>query len=438
MRALVGWLIFAAVVGLPAAYLYTREPVIDVTAMLLTRGHIEQTIAAFSSGMVEAKQTSLVAPKTIGKVVAIHVREGDRVNEGDVLIELDSEQPRYQVAQAEAHMRQAEIGVTALKQQYENDRGRIVTLKRARDIAEREFNRDKTLYEGSDVGSESMVNLSEINFNQIEDSYIALNNLIKLYPLRIQEAETSATAVAVMLEQSRTLVDWTKVRAPFAGLVSDVYVEIGESVGSGLGGDMPIGLSGAASPGTGGGLSGGLSGGMGMPMTSGLAVARLVDDSDLYVKAPFDEAVFGRVTAGQKVRVSFDAYPDEEFPGHVDFVAATVSRNVDFSRTFLVHVLIEEGKERLIPGMSADVVIVADEKEDVLWVPTEALIREEEGYVVEDGRAVRRKVEIGIGNWQAREVLSGLRQGEQLITSVGLRELRDGVKVNVVDALEGR
>ncbi len=433
MRTLIGWLIFAAVVGIPAAYLYTREPVINVTAMHLTRGHIEQTIAAFSSGMVEAKQTSMVAPETIGAVVAIHVREGDRVSQGDVLIELASIQQRYQVAQVEAHLRQAEIGVAVLKQQYENDRARITTLKRARDIAEREFNRDKTLYEGSDVGSESMVNLSEINFNQIEDSYIALNNLIKLYPLRIEEAETSAAAVMVMLEQARTLLDWTKVRAPFAGLVSDIYVEIGESVGSAFGGDMPGGLSGSAGRGM-----GGMSGGMGMPMTSGLSVARLVDDSDLYVKAPFDEAVFGKVKAGQKVRVSFDAYPDEEFPGHVDFVASTVSRNVDFSRTFLVHVLIEEGKERLIPGMSADVVIVADEKEDVLWVPTEALIREEEGYVIEDGRAVRRKVEIGIGNWRAREVLSGVRQGEQLITSVGLRDLRDGVKVNVVDVLEGR
>ena len=138
----------------------------------------------------------------------------------------------------------------------------------------------------------------------------------------------------------------------------------------------------------------------------------------------------------QKVRVTVDAYRDEEFPGRISFIAPIVTRNIDRSRTFDVEILIEGGKEKLVPGMSADVIVITDEKKDVLLVPSEALIREEEGYVIKNGYAVRRKVTVGIGNWLQREVLNGLEEGDQLITSISLKKLKDGIKVNVVEALE--
>ncbi len=432
------WLLLAALVGAPAAYLYTREPSIDVTVMTLRRGRVEQTIAAFSAGSVEPKRSSMVSAETIGKVTAIPVQKGDRVKAGDVLVELENGQQTLQARQAEAQMHQLELAVRLLDQQRKNDEARVLTLKRTRDLAAYEFSKDKTLYEDTDVGSESMVNLSELNFNQMDDAYVAVNNLVNLYPLRIEEAGVAVTAGNVMLDLARLSLDWTKVRAPFAGLVADIYVEIGESVGGGLGGGLAGGaVSGkAVGPGLGGAMPSMTA--PGMSMGSAMAVVHLVDDSDLYVKAPFDEAVFGQLKMGQKVRVSIDAYRNEDFPGRVSAIAATVSRNVDLSRTFEVEVLIESGKEKLIPGMSADVIVVAEEKEDVLLVPTEALVREEEGYVIENGRAVRRRVEVGIGNWQQREVLGGLREGDMLVTSVGLRELRDGVKVNIVESLEAR
>ncbi len=439
IRRLLGWLLFAVLIGAPTAYWYTREPEIEVTAIILKRGRIEQTIAAFASGTVEPKQSSTVAPETIGKVTAVRVKEGDRVNQGDVLIELDCRQQAFQVTQAETRIRQTETALELLKKQHKNDSSRIPTLKRARDLAEQEFQKDKNLYEREDVGSESMVNLSEVNFNQVHDTYKALNDLVQLYPLRIQEAETGLEAIAIMRDQAEISLDWTKIRAPFAGLVADVYVDVGESVGGGLGGAMSGGTLGAGlGAGAGMGGMGTVAGGgaSGMPMASPLAVALIVDDSDLYVKAPFDEATFGQIESGQKAKITVDAYRDKEFPGRVASVSSTVSRNLDLSRTFEVDILIEEGKEKLIPGMSADVTIVADEKEDVLYVPTEALIREEEGYVIINGRAERRKVKIGIGNWLEREVLEGLREGEELITSVGLKELRPGIKVRVVEALK--
>ena len=438
-----GWSIFLALVGVPAAYFYLQEPIINVTAITLKRGHVEETVAAISAGTVEPKQSSMVSAETIGKVVAVPVKEGTRVKKGDVLVELDSIQQGYQVEQAQVRLEQTEVALKLLKQQYGNDLERIKTLKRTRDIAASEFDRDKLLYEQKDVGSQSMVNLSEVQFNQMDDSYIALNNLLGLYPLRIEEAETGLRIIEIMKKQAATALDWTQVLAPFDGIVAKIYMEVGESVGSGLGGDMGGGSAlgmGAGLAGAGGmGAMGGMGGAMGaMSMPSPMAVAHIVDDSDIYVKAPFDEANFGRVKLGDKVRVSVDAYRDEEFPGEVSYIAPIVSKNVDLSRTFEVEILIEQGKEKLIAGMSADVIVIAEKKEDVLLVPSEALIREEDGYVIKEGRAEKRMVTVGIGNWLEREVLDGLQEGETLITSITLKELRDGCKVNVVGSLEAQ
>jgi HlyD family secretion protein len=190
------------------------------------------------------------------------------------------------------------------------------------------------------------------------------------------------------------------VRAPFDGVVAKVNVEVGEAVA------------------------------MGMPLL------KLVEDSDFFVKAPFDEANASQIRIGQVARVNVDAYRGTDFPGEVTFISPTVALNPDLSRTLDIDVRIAEGKDKFVAGMSADVVIIVQQKEGVLFVPSEALVREETAYVIENGRAVRRAVDVGIGNTYTREVLGGLEEGEMLITSVTEKGLRDGVRVRVVDSLD--
>ena len=167
-----------------------------------------------------------------------------------------------------------------------------------------------------------------------------------------------------------------------------------------------------------------------------MALAQIVDDTDFYVKAPFDEANVGQVRVGLKARINLDAYRGVDFPGRVEFISPTVTRNLDLSRTLDLDVKIEEGKDKFVAGMSADVIIIVNEKDDVLFVPGEALIREEEAFVIENDRVVKRIVKVGIGNWQRKEVLDGVKEGETLVTSVGIKGLKNGVKVRVVDSLD--
>ena len=113
-----------------------------------------------------------------------------------------------------------------------------------------------------------------------------------------------------------------------------------------------------------------------------------------------------------------------------------VSTNPDLSRTLNVRIKVGEETEKFLAGMSADVVLVVAEKEDVVYAPTESLIRQEYAYVIERGRAVRRDIKTGIGNWNTMEILEGLKEGDQLVTSISLADLADGVRVRVVDSLE--
>jgi hypothetical protein len=119
------------------------------------------------------------------------------------------------------------------------------------------------------------------------------------------------------------------------------------------------------------------------------------------------------------------------------YISPIVSLNPDLSRTLLVKIRVVEEQGKFVPGMSADVIIVSDEKDNVLFARSESIIRGEFGYVVENGRAVRRRITTGVGNWSTREVLDGLKEGDQLITSVSLKDLAEGVRVAVVDEPEG-
>jgi HlyD family secretion protein len=429
----------------PVVYYFMREPEIAVTATAIARGHVEQTVTAMSSGTVKPKLDSMIAGGTMGTVVAIPVKEGDRVKQGDPLVELDHAELDAQVALAEANLR---VGQSRLEQAkiaaaiYEEIAQTRVSQAQAQfELARLDFDRIKTLSDKKAVSQSDFdkVTLALRVAQENEAAAKASQEENRVRKEEIRSAEAAIEQLEAAATVARSMRDKAYVRAPFDGVVAKVFVHLGEVVGAGLGGGLTGGgLSGGggASTGIGVGASASASSGSGLSMASSMALVQLVQDVDLYVKAPFDEANADQVRAGQKARINLDAFRGVDFPARVDFISPTVTRNVDMTRTLDVDVRIEEGKEKFLVGMSADVIIVADEKDDVLRIPSEALIREEEAYVIESGHAVRRKVKIGIGNWQSKEVLDGLREGEMLITSVSLKELKPGVKVRVVDSLE--
>jgi HlyD family secretion protein len=400
------WLVVLAAVAVPVTYYLFREPEFAVTAFTVHQGPVESTVAAISSGTVMPARKSMVAAGMLGTIAALHVKEGDRVEADALLVELAHTDLDAQVALAEANLK---VGESRLEQVR-------IGAKIARDVAatrlsqaaaqfdqtQADYNRIKTLSDQKAVSASDLEKVA-LAVRVAREAKAAAEAGVQEDQVRqeeIRSAEAALEQLRAAIQAASALRDKAFVRAPFAGVVAKKVLDVGEAVA------------------------------MGMPLL------QLVNDEGCYIEAPFDEANAAQVALGQKVRIEVDAYPEVEFSGEVTEIAPVVSFNQDLSRTLNVKVQVAENKEKLLPGMSADVTIIAEKKPEALFVPTESLIRDQFAYLVQGGRAVRRDVQTGIGNWETREILEGLAEGDVIVTSVSIKGLENGSRVRVVDELD--
>jgi HlyD family secretion protein len=218
----------------------------------------------------------------------------------------------------------------------------------------------------------------------------------------VASAEANLVQLKAALDVAASAVEETRIRAPFAGLVAEVHAELGDT----------------ASP--------------------AAPLLELVDDSSLRVEASIDEADAGKLTLGQAVRVVTDAFPGEPFEGKLVYISPLVLRDLRQNRQLNVEVELDAAAARLKVGMSADLEIVVERHEDVLFVHTSAVMRLADShrvYAVRGGRARLVTFVAGVGNWERTEVMSGLQEGERVVLNLEQPGLADGVRVRLAGAL---
>lgn len=404
MRWLLLILVLAGVAG-AGYYFYTQEKPLQVTAAPVETGHVEETVAAIASGTVMPGQRAMLAIGAIGTIAEIHVEDGDEVTAGQVLVELEHDDLDAQVALAHANLKagaprvqQTRIAATMAEDVTSTQ------LRQARaqlDAARAEYNRVAPLAAREAI-SKSDFEKAALALRVAEEAVAAAQAAQGETGVRAQDI-ASAEAIIEQLEAAVAAAEAMRekafLKAPFDGVVARVMLEKGEAV------------------------------------TMGMPVLSLVSVKDSYIEAPFDEANAGELRVDMPVRIELDAYPDEAFEGRISFISPVIQPNADLARTLNVKVEILGGHSKFLPGMSADVTAVAENRENAIRVPSESLVRDEFAYVIENNRARRRDVKLGIGNWEYQEVLSGLKPGELLVTSVGVQGLADGVLVEVVEEL---
>jgi HlyD family secretion protein len=154
--------------------------------------------------------------------------------------------------------------------------------------------------------------------------------------------------------------------------------------------------------------------------------------------APIDEVDVARVRVGQPAYVTIEAFPGRKIPGRVKRIAPFVVDLEKQARTVDVEVELAnpEDAKSLLVGYSADVEIILDVRDDVVRVPTQALLEGNRVLVYDskDGRLVERQLQTGVSNWAFTEIASGLQPGEQVVLSVE----REGVAAGVHAIPESR
>ena len=207
--------------------------------------------------------------------------------------------------------------------------------------------------------------------------------------------------IVALIDRDEPALGFTKaeVKSPIKGTVIRYYVDIGDSV-------IP------QEP---------------MPQEPVVNIAYM-DKVKIVVNV--GEKDITKLRKGEKVRVSVDAYPEENFLGRVVKVAPAVDLR---SRKLKVELEIENKDHRLKPGMFADVEIIYNEHSNVLVVPRISVL-EKEGrtilFTVEDDRAKLREVKTGISDEEKIEIVEGLSEGESVVIE-GNYGLIDGAKVEV-------
>jgi len=213
---------------------------------------------------------------------------------------------------------------------------------------------------------------------------------------KVREEGTSVQKGETLVLLDRDEVGLTFERAPvestLTGMVGRVYVDIGTNV------------------------------------TSSVPIALVADMSRVRIEVGIPEKYLPNISMGQPAEIAVDAYPDKGFAGQVSKIAPVVD---PATRTALVEVTVENPDNELKPGMFARVRMVAAESRDAAAIPQEAVIgREPEQYafIIENNKAVLRKISLGLSEGALVEVTDGIRAGEKVVI-MGQQRLSDGTTV---------
>lgn len=369
-RLLLIALVLTAVIG--AGWWFSRPRPIAVATAAVERGTVESTLANTRAGEIEACQRTRLATIVGGRIDYLGVREGDRVQPGQVLMrlwhgDLDARLAVNRAQLATARQRVGEACVLA-------------------DNAEREAARQAQLR------SRGFVSASAEELARSE----ARARRAACATARADIDTAQAQLDAATVERQRLVLV-----APFAGTVAKITGELGE-------------YSTPSPP--------------GVPTPPAID---LIDDSCLYVTVPMDEIDAPKIQPGLPVRITIEAIPGRAFEGRVKRIAPYITAVEKQARTVEVEVdfLHPDEARGLLVGYSADVEVVLATRADTLRIPSAAVHAGGTVLLVRDGVLEARQLQTGVANWEHTEVLDGLAAGDRVVTSLEREGVRAGARV---------
>jgi multidrug efflux pump subunit AcrA (membrane-fusion protein) len=376
----------------------TETTVVEVTTAPAILRQLPRFFEA--TGSLAADEQTDVAPAVAGKVTAVGVDLGTWVERGAMLVRLDDrdarirlEQAAAQVAQAQSSVRQAEARI-GLRPGQSFDPARVAEVGSARvalELAEKQLRRFEKLIESGDV-SRSSYDQQKAQRDQLREQYEAALTQARQNYAAVQTARAAVDAAQTQVAQARKAIADAVVVAPMSGYVSDRPAALGEYV------------------------------------STSSKVATIVRTNPVRVQMDIPEQAVSSIRVGQSVSVSVSAYPDRNFSGMVHHVSPSVTAN---SRTMTVEARVENPDGLLKPGQFATVRILQAESDPAVLVPARA-VRTESGtsrvYVILNGRAQQRLVQLGQTEGDLVEIKSGVAADEQVATS-NVELLSDGTPV---------
>ena len=384
-----------------------RERPVVTTEELALRTIVERVSA---SGKIQPEVEVKITAEVNGQITQLPVKEGDAVNKGDLLVQLNPD--IY-----EAALLRAEAALNSAKSNLASSRASVVQGEANQLAAKKAFDRSTSLMEQQVI--------SQAEYDQTEASFLTAQATLTSAQESVKGAEFAILSAEASLQEARDNLGRTTLRAPQSGVVTALVKEIGESV-------------------------------QGNGFTAGEVIMNVSDLSTMEVNVEVNESDIVRIELGDEAEIEVDAYLGTTFKGRVTEIGNTALNaiangfNMDQVTNFSVKVRIDqesyaqlsEGKDEnytpFRPGMSATVDILTARRVDALSAPIQAVTMRELGFatqsdeddtdgtqeraelgvfVLEDGNAVWTPVETDIQD-SRHVVLSGetLQEGTSIIT----------------------
>ncbi|GAB3278043.1 hypothetical protein GCM10027589_04040 [Actinocorallia lasiicapitis] len=363
-----------------------------------------------------------------GVIKQLKVRDGDEVEQGDVLATISAPVAREQLAQAKDADRQAAAGGGAVPSgislgsfRSQSDKIAKSGFKKAREIAKKipdKKDRARVLAE---------ITKAEGQYNSAANAAVAAVSRLNAGIGSISSAMASIGAASrvqtrAAVKTAQRTVDALVIKAPFDGVVS-----LGGPAGGSATGALPAQLqnlvgSGASLPGA---ASEAAQIAVGAPVSAGTAIVTVTDVSQLRLSADIDESDILQIRRGASAEADFDALPEARYDAVVYSVGVTPGQATGGGVTYRVQLTLKQGEfgdgsaaPTPKPGMSAVVRIKVREVTGVLTVPVAAIVtsgQDSTVWVLVGGRAERRTVQTGAEGDSTVEIKSGLKDGDRIV-----------------------
>lgn len=384
-KSIAAVLILAAAAGGWYYYRSAKSQEIQYVTASVSRGDVRSSISA--TGTLSAVETVDVGTQISGKIKSIHIDYNSVVKAGQIIAEIDSATQESDVMQSRANQLSAKAGLQNAK----------ATLIKA----QKDYERTKELV-AQDLVSRATVDADEASLNVAR--------------AQVAAAEAQVAQATASLAKAEINLGYTRIYSPVDGVVVAKNVDEGQTVAASY-------------------------------QTPSIAeIARNL--AEMQVEVAVDEADIGGVYEGQTAKFTVDAHPKESFNGIVTQVrlAPNTSDNVV---SYTVIVKVANDNKLLMPGMTANVALIIEEREDILIVPnsafrfrpsngssstavmgppgggrsTVATVEAPSVYTLDkDKKPVKTEVERGITNGQFYEIISGLNEGDAVITGIKIEK----------------
>ena len=452
--------VLVAAIGVYASTVYSKRGVVTVQTGKVVRQDLTSLVTA--SGEIKPKNYINIGANAMGDLTEILVKEGDHVRKGQLLAKIEDIQPEADVkaqeatvqsaqadsSAAEAAVKAADDNITTMLAALEHDKADLERMKADMDranalykenlMAKQDFELKKFTYDAQVAAIQE----SEARITQARAQREQQAASLKSAQKRIAQADANLVRMNDILHKHNSF-------APLDGVVTNLPVRQGESVVPGL------------------------------QNQTGTIIMTIADMSLITAEVKVDETDIVNVKLGQMGEVTIDAIPNKTFKGHVSEIGNTaILRSTGLAasqsaissqeaKDFKVVIALDNPPDEIRPGLSCTAKITTATRQNALTIPIQALTVRQKGdlepkpaagtsgaqaatkvdpaaekakkeelqgvFVINAGKAVFRKVDTGITGATDIEVLSGLQEGDQIITGTYqvIRTIRNETAVKV-------